>query len=85
MAQEVLMNARVKRVTKAEAHETADGDSDWIVVRKLKKRPILEDGKCTGWIRRVIVERANEDLPRQSEAARDEINGGIKSERYQTY
>ena len=34
------MNARVKRVTAAQAHEAVDVDSDWIVVGVVKKRPI---------------------------------------------
>jgi len=63
------MNARVKRLRPAPAQNAVDGDSDWIVVRKLKKRPIVEDGRCTGWVRRVIVDRKNKDLPDQPEAA----------------
>ena len=80
------MNARVKRVTAAQ-EAVADKDG-LIVVEVLKKRPIFgDDGKITGWIRRVIVERANKDLEREAEAAseRNEINEGIKSGRDTTY
>ena len=73
------MNARVKRVTAAQQAVREDG---LIVVGVLKKRPIFEDGKFTGrFIRRVIVERANRDLPHQPEAAAapDAIDQGIKS------
>jgi hypothetical protein len=77
------MNARVKRVTTAQDAVDEDG---LIVVRKLKKRPMFDgDGKFTGWIRRVIVKRANQDLPHQPEAApaRSESNEG-KPERITT-
>jgi hypothetical protein len=80
------MNARVKRVTAAQ--EAVDCNDGWVVVRKLKKRPIFDgDGKFTGWIRRVVVDRANKDLPPQPEAAseRTESNEGIVSGQYQTY
>jgi hypothetical protein len=50
------------------------------------KRPIWRDGKCTGWTRWIIVDRANKDLERQPEAAseRNEINEGIVSEQDKT-
>jgi hypothetical protein len=79
------MNARVKRVTAAQ--EAVDLGDGWVVVEVLKKQPIFDDdGKLTGWIRRVIVDRANKDLPHQPEAAseRNEINEGIASERTTT-
>jgi hypothetical protein len=78
------MNARVKRVTTAQQAVSEDG---LIVVEVLKKRPIFEKGKFTGrFIRRVIVERANEDLLQYEAASeRNEINEGIKSERDTTY
>ena len=79
------MNARVKRVTAAQ-DAVADEDG-LIVVRKLKKRPMFDDdGKFTGWIRRVIVDRANKDLPHQPEPAaeRNESNEAITSERTTT-
>ena len=79
------MNARVKRATAAQ--EAVADEDGLIVVEVLKKRPIFDDdGKITGWIRRVIVERANKDLEREPEAAaaRDEVNEGIKSERTTT-
>jgi hypothetical protein len=79
------MNARVKRVAAA---EDAVGCNDgWVVVEVLKKRPYFDDdGKITGWIRRVIVDRANKDLPPQPEAAaeRNEINEEIVSEQDKT-
>jgi len=81
------MNARVKRVTAAQAHEAADGDDDWVVVQKLKKQPIFDDdGKFTRWIRRVIVDRASKDLQPQPEAAaeRNEIDEAITPERTTT-
>jgi hypothetical protein len=81
------MNARVKRVTAAQAHEAVDGDSDWIVVEVLKKRPIFEDGKFTGrFIRHIIVDRKNKDLPRHPEAATapGAIDEGIMSRHDQT-
>ena len=59
------MNARVKAV--AAAQEAVDRDTDWVVVGVVK-RPILVDGKRTGWIRRIILGRANKDLPRPPEA-----------------
>ena len=80
------MNARVKRVKAAQ--EAVEGKDDWIVVRKLKKRPIFDgDGKFVMWICRVIVDRPNKDWEHEPEAAvaRNEINEGINSERYQTY
>jgi hypothetical protein len=79
------MNARVKAVTAAPAQEAVNGDSDWIVVGVVK-RPIWDDGKCTGWVRHIIVDRANKDLQHQPEAAseRNDINEGIISERDQT-
>jgi len=79
------MNARVRRVMAEPAQETADGDDDLVVVEVLK-RPILEHGKRVGWIRRIIVDRPNKDLPRQPEAAavRNEINEGIPSAPHQT-
>ena len=56
------MNARVKRATAAPAHETANEDG-LIVGQRLRKRPMFDDdGRFTGWIRRVIVDRANKDL-----------------------
>jgi len=79
------MNARVKRVTAAQ--DAVDGEDGLIVVRKLKKRPMFDDdGKFTGWIRRVIVDRANKDLPHHLEATseRNEITEAIKSERSTT-
>ena len=74
------MNARVKRVTETEAHEAVDGDNDLIVVGVVKS-PIWRDGKVEGWIRRTIVGRKNEDLPRHPEAATapDAIDEGIMS------
>jgi hypothetical protein len=57
-------------------------------VRKLKKRPMFDgDGKFTGWIRRVVVDRANKDLPHQPEAAAapGAIDEGIMSGHDQTY
>jgi hypothetical protein len=80
------MNARVKRVTAAQAHEAVDGDSDWVVVGVVK-RPIWRDGKVEGWIRRIIVGRKNKDLPRQPEAAAapDAIDKRIMSGHDQTY
>ena len=80
------MNARVKTVTAA---QNAVGREDGlVVVEVLKKRPYFDDdGKIKGWIRRVIVERANKDLPHRPEAAseRNEINEGIAPERDTTY
>ena len=81
------MNARVKRVTAGQPHEAVDGDDGWIVVQKLKKQPIFDDdGKFTRWIRRVVVGRANKDLPLHIEAAseRTEFHEGITSERATT-
>ena len=75
------MNARVKRVMAAQDAVDEDG---LIVVRKLKKRPMFDaEGKFTRWIRRIIVARADKDLPRQLEAAsaRNEIDEAIKPER----
>ena len=79
------MNARVKRVTAAQVNEAVDGDSDWIVVGVVKS-PIWRDGKVEGFIRRIIMDRANKDLPRQPEAAsqQNEINEGTVSERHKT-
>jgi hypothetical protein len=80
------MNARVKRVTAAQ-EAVADKDG-LIVVGVLKKRPYFDDdGKIKGWIRRVIVKRANKDWAHEPEAAsaRNEINEGIKSERCTEY
>ena len=79
------MNARVKRVTAAQ--DAVDLEDGRVVVEVLKKQPIFDDdGKLTGWIRKIIVERANKDLPPQLEAAaeRNEINEGIVSERDKT-
>ena len=79
------MNARVKRVTAAQ--NAVNGEDGLIVVEVLKKRPIFDDdGKIKGWIRWVIVDRANKDLPRQPEAAaeRNEINEEIVSEQDKT-
>jgi hypothetical protein len=81
------MNARVKRVTAVQVHEAVDLNDGWVVVQKLKKRPMFDDdGKFTGWIRRVIVDRANKDLPPQPEAAaeRNEIDEAITPERTTT-
>jgi hypothetical protein len=85
VVQEVFMNARVKTVTAAPAQEAVDGDNDLVVVGVVK-RPIWEDGKCTGWVRHIIVDRANKDLQHQPEAASEpnEINEGIVSERHKT-
>ena len=58
------------------------------MVEVLKKRPYFDaDGKLKGWIRRVIVDRANKDLSPQPEAAseRNEINERITSEQDKTY
>ena len=82
------MNARVKRVTAAQVHEAVDLNDGWVVVQKLKKQPMFDDdGKFTGWIRWVVVDRANKDLPHPFEAAseQNEINKGTVSERDQTY
>jgi hypothetical protein len=79
------MNARVKRVTAAQ--DAVDGEDGLIVVRKLKKRPMFDgDGKFTGWIRWVVVDRANKDLQSQPEAAAasDAIDKGIMSGHDQT-
>ena len=80
------MNARVKTVTAAQAQEAADPENDWIEVGVVR-RPILVDGKRKGWIRWIIMDRANKDLPPQPEAAseRNEINEGIVSEQDKTY
>ena len=79
------MNARVKTVTAAPAQEAADRDNDWIKVGVIR-RPILVDGKRKGWVRWIIMDRANKDLPRRLEAAAEcnEINEAIKSGRDQT-
>ncbi len=79
------MNARVKTVTAAPADDVADRDNDLIVVGVVK-RPIWRDGKCTGFIRHLIMDRANKELPHPSEAAsaRNEINEGISSAPDQT-
>ena len=78
------MNARVKRVTAARAHEAVDGDSDWIVVGVVK-RPIWRDGKVTGWIRNIVVDR-KKDLQHQLEATAEcnRINKAIAAERHKT-
>ena len=62
------------------------GENDWIVVGVIKRRIWLDENR-KGWVRRVIVERANKDLPRQPEpaSARAEITEGIISERDTTY
>jgi hypothetical protein len=79
------MNARMKRVTAAQANEAVDGDSDWIVVGVVK-RPIWRDGKVEGWIRRIVVDRKNKDLQRQLEATAEcnRINKAIMSGHNQT-
>jgi hypothetical protein len=74
------MNARMKIVTAAPAQDAVD-ENGLIVVKVLKKRPIFDDdGKIAGWIRRVIVDRANKDVPPQPEAAsaRSQSNEGFK-------
>ena len=79
------MNAHVKTVTAAQ--QAVEDEDGLIVVEVLKKRPIFDDdGKIKGWIRRVIVERANKDLQHQPEAASEhnEINEGIISARDKT-
>jgi hypothetical protein len=74
IVQEVFMNARMKRVMAAQDPVDKDG---LIVVMKLKKRPIFDDdGKFKLWIRRVIVDRANKDLPRQPDAASERLRQG---------
>src|SRR3954470_4048170 len=80
VVQEVFMNARVKTVTAAPAQQAVDVPDDWIVVGVVK-RPIWRDGKVEGFIRRIIMDRANKDLPRQPEAAsqQNEINEGTVS------
>jgi hypothetical protein len=85
VVQEVFMNARVKTVTAAPAQQAVDVPDDWIVVGVVK-RPIWRDGKVEGFIRRIIMDRANKDLPRQPEAAsqQNEINEGTVSERHKT-
>ena len=79
------MNARVKRVTAAQAHEAEDGDSDWIVVGVVK-RPIWRDGKVTGWIRNIVVDR-KKDLQHQLEATAEcnRIYKAIASDQHKTY
>jgi len=86
VVQEVFMNARVKSVPAAGAQQAVDLPDGWVVVGVVK-RPIWEDGKVTGWIRRTIVDRANKDLPHPFDAAseQNEINKGTVSERDQTY
>ena len=86
VVQEVFMNARVKTATAAPAQEAVDGENDWIEVGVVR-RPILVDGKRKGWIRWIVMDRANKDLPRQLEAASEikEINERIKSGRTTTY
>jgi hypothetical protein len=79
------MNARVKTVTAAQDAVDKDG---LIVVEVLKKQPMFDaNGKFTGWIRWVIMDRANKDLPHPPEAAseQNEINEGISSGPDQTY
>jgi len=79
------MNARVKRVTAAQ--DAVAGEDGLVVVEVLKKHPMLDDdGKIKGWIRWVVVDRANKDLPHQPEAAseRSESNEEIKPERTTT-
>src|SRR6185369_9339882 len=85
VVQEVFMNARVKSVPAAGAQQAVDLPDGWVVVGVVK-RPIWEDGKVTGWIRRTIVDRANKDLPHPFEAAseQNEINEGTVSERHKT-
>ena len=80
------MNARVKRVKAARA-QNAVGREDGLVVVGVLKRRIWIDENRKGWIRRIIVDRADKDLPRHREAAaaRDEINEGIISGGDQTY
>jgi len=77
------MNARVKRV--AAAQDAVDRDDGPVVVGVVK-RPIWENGKVTGFIRRIIVAPRHEHLPHQPDAAaaRNEINEGIASERSKT-
>jgi hypothetical protein len=86
VVQEVFMNARVKTVTAAPAHEAVDRDNDLVVVAVLKERIWLDENR-KGWLRRVIAERANKDLPPQPEAAseRNEITEGIESGRHESY
>ena len=79
------MNARVKSVPAAGAQQAVDLPDGWVVVGVVK-RPIWRDGKCTGFIRHLIMDRANKELPHPSEAAsaRNEINEGISSAPDQT-
>ena len=67
------MNARVKTVTAASAHEAVDRDSDWIVVGVVKRRVWLDENR-KGWIRRTIVGRADKDVPRVASVERSETH-----------
>jgi len=80
------MNARVKTVTAAPAHEGVKGvNGDWVVVGVVKTRIWLDENR-KGFIRHLIMDRANKELPHPSEAAsaRNEINEGISSAPDQT-
>jgi hypothetical protein len=83
------MTARTKRVTAAQELVDRVDDLTEIEVRKVLA---LCDGDRKEALRVTVVrnkelERANEELQRQLEAAsaRNEINEGIISGRYQTY
>jgi len=78
------MNARVKTVTAAPAQQAVDVLDDWIVVGVVK-RPIWRDGKVTGWIRNIVVDR-KKDLQHQLEATAEcnRINKAIAAERHKT-
>jgi hypothetical protein len=86
VVQGVFMNARVKRVMTAQAQQAADRGDGLVVVRAMKKRPIWIDRKFKGWIRRVVVDRKNDDLHRPPDAVSEhsEINEGITAEQDQT-
>jgi len=76
------MNARVKTKRTAPAQEAANLADGWVVVGVIKRRAWLGENR-KGWIRRIIVDRANKDLPPQPEAAseRNAINEGIEQSR----
>jgi hypothetical protein len=76
------MSGRVKRVKAAEPQYAVDGDKDWVVVKVIKSPIRNADGKVDGFIRTMIIDRPNKDLPSQPEAAsgRTEIDEGTKSE-----